>query len=197
MTKQQKPSNLGQLIDLLKEARSEDGRISWRGVMDAVGSRSFGPLLLTGGLIISAPVIGDIPGVPVMIGLFLVLIVVQLLMGRKHFWLPDFLLNRTVDEEKLHKTLDWLKKPARFIDSLIKPRLGFLVEGTMSRVIALICLGISLLLPAMELVPFSANVAGAALTGFGLALIARDGVLALIALVFTAAIISVLVAAFF
>jgi hypothetical protein len=32
----------------------------------------------------------------------------------------------------------------------------------------------------MELVPFSANVAGAALTAFGLALIANDGVFALV-----------------
>jgi len=37
----------------------------------------------------------------------------------------------------------------------------------------------------MELVPFSANAAGAALTVFGLSLIARDGVLALIAFVLT------------
>ncbi len=34
----------------------------------------------------------------------------------------------------------------------------------------------------MELVPFSANGAGAVLTGFGLALIARDGLVALVAL---------------
>jgi hypothetical protein len=41
-------------------------------------------------------------------------------------------------------------------------------------------------MPAMELVPFSANGAGAALTAFGLSLIAHDGLLALLAFVFTA-----------
>lgn len=38
----------------------------------------------------------------------------------------------------------------------------------------------------MEVVPCSANLAGAALTAFGLALIAHDGLLALIAFAFTA-----------
>jgi hypothetical protein len=40
-------------------------------------------------------------------------------------------------------------------------------------------------MPVMEVVPFSANAAGIALAAFGLALIAHDGVLALIAFVFT------------
>ena len=44
-------------------------------------------------------------------------------------------------------------------------------------------LAIALFTPAMEVVPFSANGAGAVLTAFGLALIARDGLIAAIALV--------------
>lgn len=51
--------------------------------------------------------------------------------------------------------------------------------------IASIALLIGLAQPFMELVPFSANGAGAALTAFGLALIARDGVVALVAMAFT------------
>ena len=45
-------------------------------------------------------------------------------------------------------------------------------------------------MPAMEFVPFSANIAGAAFTAFGLALIAYDGRLALLAFVFTAMIVA-------
>jgi hypothetical protein len=44
---------------------------------------------------------------------------------------------------------------------------------------------ISLAMPVMEVIPFSASGAGAALTAFGLALIARDGLTALFALIFT------------
>ena len=42
-------------------------------------------------------------------------------------------------------------------------------------------------MPVMEVIPFSASGAGAALTAFGLALIARDGLMALLALIFTVA----------
>jgi hypothetical protein len=40
--------------------------------------------------------------------------------------------------------------------------------------------------PVMEFVPFSANLAGAALTAFGLALVAHDGVFGLIAFILAA-----------
>lgn len=53
-----------------------------------IGRRSFGPLLLMAGLIILAPVVGDIPGVPSIMGVFIVLVSVQLLIGQEHFWLP-------------------------------------------------------------------------------------------------------------
>ncbi len=192
MNTQQKPSNLGQLLELLDEADYEDGQVSWGEIMDTVGSRSFGPVILIAGIFTLAPLIGDIPGVPTLIGVFLLLIVGQLLVGRKHVWLPEFLLSRSVEEEKLHKAVAWMKKPAEFVDRLLQPRLSILVEGRMTNFIALLCLCIAFTMPVMEVVPFSANLAGAALTGFGLALIARDGVLALIALAFSASIVTML-----
>lgn len=51
--------------------------------------------------------------------------------------------------------------------------------------IALASVAVAALTPAMEFVPFSAMLAGIALTAFGLALIANDGLLAIIAFVFT------------
>ena len=64
-----------------------------------------------------------------------------------------------------------------------------------TRVIAAFCVLIALGMPPMEMIPFSANLAGAALAAFGLALIARDGVLALIAFAFTAIMAFVIVRA--
>jgi hypothetical protein len=61
------------------------------------------------------------------------------------------------------------------------------VEGVFVRVIATVSLLISLAMPVMEVIPFSASGAGAALTAFGLALITRDGLMALLALIFTVA----------
>ena len=86
-----------------------------------------------------------------------------------------------------------MEAPAKFIDKLLKPRFGVLVRDTAVYVIAFMCLLIASVMPIMEFVPFSANAAGAALTVFGLALIARDGLLLLLALLLTAAIAVIIV----
>ena len=52
--------------------------------------------------------------------------------------------------------------------------------------IATVCVLIAAAMPAMEVVPLTANGAGAALTAFGLSLIAHDGLLAIVAFAFTA-----------
>ncbi|MGQ9427266.1 exopolysaccharide biosynthesis protein [Gilvimarinus sp. F26214L] len=187
-------TNLEELLDRIGEASAEHGEVSWDAVMDEVGTRSFGPILLLAGLVTLAPVVGDIPGVPTLVGVFVFLVAIQLLFGQQHFWLPQFLLKRSIAEEKLTKARGWMRRPARFIDRLLRPRLQALTSGVMHYVIALMCLCIAMAMPVMEVVPFSANLAGAALTAFGLAMIARDGILAVIAFAFTGGIAWLIIA---
>ncbi len=52
--------------------------------------------------------------------------------------------------------------------------------------VAIFCIVIAAGMPLMKLVPFSATTAGVALAAFGLALIAHDGLLALLAFLATA-----------
>jgi hypothetical protein len=66
----------------------------------------------------------------------------------------------------------------------VRPRLTKFVRAPWTYVIASTALVIGLAQPFMELVPLSANGAGAALTAFGLALIAHDGLVALLAMAF-------------
>jgi hypothetical protein len=73
------------------------------------------------------------------------------------------------------------------VDRLLRPRLTLFVTGPAVHVIAIACMAVALAMPVMELVPFSANGGGAALTAFGVSLVGRDGLLALIALAVTAA----------
>jgi len=178
----QELTDLEQLLDLIEVAAHERERISLDAILDAVGRRSFGPLLLVAGLATLAPIIGDIPGVPTLMAVLVLLTAGQLLFRREHIWLPHWLLNRSVAHDKLCKALDWLRPPARFLDRWLRPRLTVLTRGVGLSVIAVACLLVALAMPAMEMVPFSANGAGAALTAFGLALISRDGLLALFAL---------------
>lgn len=76
-----------------------------------------------------------------------------------------------------------MRPVAEFMDRWSRPRLKVLTRETGTYMIALVCTVILLTMPAMELIPFSANAAGLALTAFGLSLIARDGLMALVALI--------------
>jgi len=180
------PTTMTQLLDRIRDSSQDAERVSVRDILEAVGERSFGPVVLLAGLITLAPLIGDIPGVPTLLGLMVLLTVGQLLFQRRSIWLPEWIAGRNVPRDKLLKGLDWLRKPARFLDRVTKPRLTFMVRGPGLYVMALLCMLVAAVMPAMEVVPFSANGGGAALMAFGLAMVARDGVVALLATTFTA-----------
>ena len=181
----QELTNLEQLLDRIGKAADDLDRVSLGMIVEAVGGRSFGPLLVTVGVILASPLSG-IPGMPTTMGMLLLLIAVQLLFRREHFWLPRWLLRRSVARNNLVKALEWLRPPARFIDSWLGPRLTIFIRGLSFYLMAIVCLVIAAGLPVMELVPFSATSAGAVLTVFGLSLIAHDGFMALLAFVLTA-----------
>jgi hypothetical protein len=186
MSKKYRSGDLQELLDQVETAAGESEQVSLEQIMDAVGRRSFGPILVIAGLVILAPLLGDIPGVPTMMAIFVVLVAIQVLMGRRHPWLPGWLLGRSVASDKLVKAIGWLRKPAGFIDRLLRPRLQQFTQQAGMYATAVLCIGISAALPPMELVPFSANAAGLALTTLGLALIANDGLLAVVAFLISA-----------
>lgn len=176
------PHDLEELLDQLSwSADTDHPRISVEEIITAVGTRSFGPLLLLVGVLIASPLSG-IPTFPTINALVVLLVSSQLLMGRKHFWLPAWLLHRSVPRDKMATAIRWLRPPARFIDRFIRPRLIILVKGPVTtRITATLCLIIASVMPLLEFIPFSSSLAGVVLAAFGLALISRDGLLALIA----------------
>jgi hypothetical protein len=182
-----KPTNLEQLLDKLQDASDETAdEVTLGGIVETAGARSFGPLLLVAGLVAASP-LSAIPGMPTTLGVLVALIAVQFLLRRRHFWLPRWLLNRRLARERYSKALAWMRKPAHFIDRFLRPRLRSVTRRTGLYAIALVCALIGVAMPSLEIVPFSTHVAGLALTAFGLALIAEDGVVGLVALGITAA----------
>jgi hypothetical protein len=180
------PQNLNEMLDLMQETAEDRQHVAFGDVVEAVGSASFGPLLLLCGLIIVAPVVGDIPGVPTAMGFVVFLISSQQLLGRDRFWFPAWLRRRSVRSATIEKLTGKSRTSARFVDRFVCPRMPSMVSGPAIAVIAAVSLLIALATPLMELVPFSANGAGAILTAFGLGLVARDGVLAFAGLALTA-----------
>lgn len=187
------PANLQQVLDRISQTAAEDSRVTFGAIIDTVGSRSFGPVLMIIGILLFSPISG-IPGVPTLSGLLILFISVQILLFRQGgFWLPAWLMNRHLPSDKLLKGIRFLAPAADFIDARLHPRLVPVVRGPGSYVIGSVCVVIACAMPLMEIVPFSATAAGFALAVFGLAMISLDGLLALLALVFTATIAGLIV----
>jgi hypothetical protein len=187
------PQNLNEMLDLMQETAEDRQQVAFDDVVEAVGAGSFGPLLLLCGLIIVAPVVGDLPGVPTLMGFVVFLISAQQLLGRERFWFPAWIRRRSVRAVTIEKLAGRSRTPARFVDRYVCRRMDCLVSGPAIAVIAGVSLLIALATPLMELVPLSANGAGVILTAFGLALIARDGVLAIAGFALTVATTSLIV----
>ena len=180
-TIEEKIGSLDELLACLAGAGDESEPVTLGEVVEAIGRRSFGPLLLLAGLIVFSPLSG-IPGLPTIMAGFVLLIAGQLICRRRYFWLPRWLLARRVSRKCFNATIRILRRPARAVDRLLRPRLHILVGHAGLGVILLLSVALALIMPVLELFPFASSVAGAALTAFGLALIAHDGVLALLAI---------------
>ncbi len=187
------PENLNEMLDLIVETSRDKSEVAFEDLLKATGRRSFGPLLVLAGVILVAPLVGDIPGVSTSVGLVVLLISVQLLAGRTHFWFPGWIRHRAVSAIKVRKAVKAIRRPARAVDRLLRHRLEVFVHGAGTRAIAAVTTAIALVTPGMELVPFSAIAGGAILTLLGLALIAHDGLIAVVGFAFAVVALGLLV----
>lgn len=172
------PRSLGDLLQRIAEVASDRDEVYFATIMSALGTRSFGPVVLLIGVILVSPLSG-IPGLPTTMAVGLLLVSLQLVLGRDSFWLPRFLMNRHIPSNRLQKTLRWLDRPARFIDWWLRPRFCVLASNGGAVAIAAICILLALIMPLLELVPFSTTAVGVAVAAFGLALVALDGLFVL------------------
>jgi hypothetical protein len=182
----QAADNLEAVIDRLNAAARENGaKVSVGEVVDTVGRRSFGPILMLAGLLGMSP-LGMIPTAPTVIALVALLVALQLIFGRKSIWIPRFLAKLSIPWERLAKAAEAAKRPARAVDRAVKPRLAALTSETGERIAAVGCALAALAVPPLELVPFGGLAPAAAIAAFGLGLVARDGIVMLIAFAATA-----------
>lgn len=182
------PHSLEEVLFALERlcSRNHGTKVSVGDVVQMLGARSFAPFILAIGLIALTP-IDSIPTLPTTFGVIVFLTAGQMLIGRKALWLPAFLSNRSVNADRLKKALQWLEPRLRWTDRWLVMRLTILTRGPFLTVIAVCCAALALLMPLLELVPLVSTIPSAAFAAFGVALLVRDGIAALVGFAFTAA----------
>lgn len=169
---------LEEVMDRMATAAESD-RVCVGDLLEAMGHRSHGALMLAPSLVVISPISG-IPGVPTLLGIIIALISVQMLIGRKTIWLPRRLRHRCIAGRRLQSAIAHLQPVGRTVDRWVRPRLLPLTRKPFRKLIAVTCLALALIMPPMELLPFATSILAAAVAAFSLALFARDGLLAVL-----------------
>lgn len=156
-------------------ARPEAEKIVLRDLLLVLEKNSFAVLLLVFALLLVSP-LSAIPGATTLFGLTIATILAQLLLGRRHVWLPEFLLNRQLPVRQTLKALHWLEKPAGWLERCLRARLSWVVERPVVLSLKGLVFTAALCAPLMEVIPASGTSVGAAITIFSAGLLARDGV---------------------
>jgi hypothetical protein len=185
MNEPSKPGEVESLVDAVESAAEGDGDVSVAELVETIGDDALASLMLVPALIMVSPASG-IPGLSTACATVVALASIQFAIGRHTLWLPGFLAKRRIARSKLDKAAGWLEKPARFLDRVTGQRLSILATRPFSIAPALLCTVIALCVPFLELVPFSASIAGAAIAFIALGLVARDGLLIILGLIATA-----------
>ncbi|MEL6451573.1 MAG: exopolysaccharide biosynthesis protein [Pseudomonadota bacterium] len=164
---------LTHLLDDLEEAATGQA-VSVQDVLDQIGDRSIMPVVLAIALLLVSPLSG-IPGLPTLSCIIILLVMAQALAGRRHLWLPTVLRNRKVKADRLQRAVDWMRKPAAFIDRHSHPRLRILTFGPLRWVTMLACTLVPLVWPFLELLPFVTSFGAGAVALMSFGLLTRDG----------------------
>ncbi len=157
-----------------EEVRSD--RVTLADILVLAGERLFGVLFVVLALPSALPV--PAPGYSIPFGILLLLLAVQLIIGRKRPWLPERFKSRSVELKQvqgiLKKALPWLRR----IEVISRPRFMAVCTSLTGRVVigvAIALMSISMLIPIPGTNTLPAI--GILVTGFGL--LDDDGVISL------------------
>lgn len=170
--------SLERLLQAVASAGNGDG-VTLRDVLDTLGRRSFGPMLLVPALVIVSPA-SAVPTVPTLLALVIGFIAVQMILGREHVWLPRALLDRRLNEERFRKVLSFLRPIVRRVDPYIQERMTALTRRPANLFALGLCCIAPLLMPLGEVIPFLTSFLAGSLALFAVAIMFRDGLIMLL-----------------
>jgi len=143
-------------------------------ILDAVGRRSYGPLLLVIGLFAISPAT-VVPGMTWLAAALTLVVAGQMALGLPRIWLPRKALEAQLPRNAVKSGIAKSRGLAKAIDKLLKPRLTFLSKPPFVNLVALMVIAAALITFPLGLIPFAPLAPGLAVVFFGLGMVARDG----------------------
>ena len=172
-------NNLSSLLHSLEDNTDGD-TVTVRAMLNAVGRRSYGPILLLLGFLALSP-LTIIPGATWLVAILTLLIAGQIIIGRSYPWIPSRFLKVEFPRAALLQGIKIADPYVSQVDRFLKPRLAILTAPLFAPFVALICIAAAVLTIPLGLVPFGPVLPGLTVFLFGLALTARDGFMLILA----------------
>lgn len=171
-------SSLGDILDRLKEAEVGDA-VSVNDVLAAFEDRSSGVLVTMLGLIAALPVIGAVPGISMLTGAMILAVLVHSAIGGGKLRMPGRVGRLKIGRDKFEKALDKGRAITDRVDRVLTSRLTVLTEASGARfAIKIAIAALALTMFPLAIVPYGVTAPAFGIVAFGLALIARDGLMA-------------------
>lgn len=173
--------------DVVKTARDAlDGELSSLGeVVDALGVASYTPLLIVPSLALVSPLSG-VPGFTSVCGLLIAAVSLQQILRSPRLWLPKWMRRTTLRTERAQGAMLWLSRPAEWLDTVTRERLHGLVTPPLARLPQGMCMLLGLMMPLLELIPFTSSILGALITLMSAGMFMGDGLLVLVGMLLAA-----------
>lgn len=161
---------------ILAALASQPGeRLTVRDIMAVLQDRAFALLVVLLGLPNCLPMP---PPIPLVCGLLLALVAIQIVFGRPTPWLPRALLNRSIAQTDVERAVGRAMPAFRRLERVSRPRMTFLetpiAMRMMGAVILLMAIGLLFAPPFVGQIPL-----GLAVCLVGLGLVERDGLVVL------------------
>lgn len=127
--------DLEDLLGRISTLAENGDEVELRAIHDLVSVPAFGPLLLIMAVIALTP-IGAVPALPTALAIAVLLLAAQVVSGRHRLWLPGFIERRRVSSKRIKASVPVLRRPAHWLDAIVRPRLGRLTDPPFDRLAA-------------------------------------------------------------
>jgi len=167
----------GSASDILRQISelADETQISIGAIIDALEERAFGMLIL---LFAIPALIPFLVGINSAAAVPIALLCLQMIAGQRRPWLPRRIRTQTISMESFRKMTKAANPWLRRVEKLTRPRLKFLAGRGAEPVLAILILAFSAIIAIPG--PGTNGVPGVAVALIALAMIERDGVLAII-----------------